>query len=71
MNKDGIHTNPEKVEAIRNLAAPKTVKELRRFLGMAGYYRNCIKNFADIAISLTELTKKKARWNGGSHNKRL
>lgn len=44
-----------KVECIVNFPAPTTKRELRRFLGMTGYYRAFCKNFAEIASPLTSL----------------
>lgn len=48
----------EKIEAIEGLQAPKTKKELRSTLGLCGYYRNYVPNFAEIALPLTRLTSK-------------
>lgn len=44
-----------KVECIIDFPAPKTKRELRRFLGMTGYYRAFCKNFAEVASPLTNL----------------
>lgn len=44
-----------KVEAIQNLPAPKTVKELQRFLGMLNFYRRFIPNAAQIQAPLTNI----------------
>ena len=41
---------------------PKTVKQVRSFLGMAGYYRQCIPSYAKLTQPLTELTKKRQRF---------
>jgi hypothetical protein len=54
----GIKPLPTKVEAIINLAAPTSQKAVRSFLGMTGYYRDHIPNYATLALPLTELTKK-------------
>ncbi|KAL2103146.1 hypothetical protein ACEWY4_000014 [Coilia grayii] len=48
-----------KVEAILNYPVPSTRRELRRFLGMVGYYRSFCKNFAAIAAPLTDLLSSK------------
>ncbi|GFV36050.1 retrovirus-related Pol polyprotein from transposon 17.6 [Trichonephila clavipes] len=49
----------ERIKAIQNLQAPTTKKQLRSALGLYNFYRQCIPNFAKIALPLTELTKKK------------
>lgn len=54
-----LQTDPDKVSAIVEFPAPKTVKQLRRFLGLAGWYRRFISNFAEVSSPLTELLKKK------------
>src|SRR5579871_549532 len=59
----GIRMDPEKVAAIQNWEAPKTVKGVRSFLGFANYYRLFIANFADIARPLTDLMKKGQKFN--------
>ena len=51
-----------KVQAIVRYPAPTSLRGLRRFLGMAGYYRKFCKNFADVALPLTNLLKKKVKF---------
>ncbi|KAD2805401.1 hypothetical protein E3N88_38778 [Mikania micrantha] len=58
INKDGIHVDPAKIEAIKNWTTPSTPTEIRSFLGLAGYYRRFIANFSKIALPLTTLTQK-------------
>lgn len=53
----GIETNPAKVEAIANYPQPKTVKELRAFLGLSSYYRRFIMGYAALARPLTALLR--------------
>ncbi|KAI5012277.1 hypothetical protein ZWY2020_024411 [Hordeum vulgare] len=55
---EGIGVDPAKVAAVTEWVAPKSVKEIRSFLGHAGYYRRFIENFSKIAKSLTELLKE-------------
>lgn len=58
---DGIRPNEDRVRAIRDLPIPTNVKAVRTFLGMMGYYRRFIKNFAEITEPLTALLKKGSR----------
>ena len=58
----GISMDPEKVEAIRSWATPKTKKGVRSFIGFANYYRSFIDGFAKIAKPLTDLTGKNAKF---------
>ena len=55
VSRDGIRTDPEKTAAIENWPEPKTVKDVRAFLGFTGYYRRFIKNYAMIARPLNDL----------------
>lgn len=62
---EGIHTDPCKVEAVQKLDPPKTIRELRRVLGIASWYRRFIPNFSKISEPMTRLLKKKCPWNWG------
>jgi hypothetical protein len=53
----GIHPNPEKVQAVQEFPTPSSLSDVRAFVGMASYYRRYVRNFADIAAPLHELTK--------------
>ena len=55
VSKQGIETDPEKTEAIKTWPVPKTVKDVRAFLGFTGYYRKFIKDYAKIARPLNDL----------------
>ena len=52
----GLRMDPEKVKAIHDWQAPKTVKAVRSFLGFANFYRQFIKDFSKLAAPLTRLT---------------
>lgn len=54
----GVAADPMKLQAIQEVPTPKTVHEVRSFLGFANYYRRHIDHFADMSHPLTELTKK-------------
>ena len=60
VNEDGISADPSKFKAIREMPRPTTPREVKRFLGMVGYYRQLIPSFADTASPLTDLTRGKA-----------
>jgi hypothetical protein len=55
---EGIKPDPKKIRAIEEYPAPKTVRDIRAFIGLAGYYRRHVPNFAEFAKPLTNLTKK-------------
>lgn len=54
----GVTTDPKKVEVIQNWPTPTCVKEVRSFLGMAGYYRKFVAHFGIISKPLTTLLRK-------------
>ena len=55
---EGIEPVPEKLESLNEMPPPTTQKEVRQFLGLAGYYRKFVPKYSDIARPLTDLTKK-------------
>ncbi|GJX73564.1 putative reverse transcriptase domain-containing protein [Tanacetum coccineum] len=64
-DKDGIHVDPSKIEAVKNWEALRTSSKVRSFLGLAGYYRRFIENFSKIAKPLTVLTQKSKTFDWG------
>ena len=54
VSTEGIKTCPSKIETIINYAKPSTLRGLRSFLGLAGYYRRFVRDYASIAKPLTK-----------------
>ena len=59
----GIRPIPGKLRAIQDMPAPRTVKQVKQFLGLVGYYRKFIPRFSDIAKPLTLLTRKNTQFH--------
>ncbi|XP_048606235.1 uncharacterized protein LOC125583401 [Brassica napus] len=60
ISERGIEVDKAKIEVMVGLAAPKTVKDIRSFLGHAGFYRRFIQDFSMIARPMTKLLCKEA-----------
>ena len=59
----GIQASPGKVRAIIEWPRPKSVHDIRSFLGLASYYRRFVRGFSEMARPLTQLTKIGVEWN--------
>src|SRR3954471_15814145 len=58
VDREGLRTDPAKIEAIINFPRPTNRTELRGVLGFAMFYRRFVKNFSSIVASLNELLRK-------------
>lgn len=59
-----VSTDPRKIQAVMEWPEPTNVRQLRGFLGLAGYYRRFIKGFGELTRPLTLLTSKDAfQWS--------
>jgi len=62
MGQGKIEIKEDKVTKVLNWSVPKTVRDVRKTLDLANYYRQFVKNFAKIARPLNNLTRKKEKW---------
>ena len=62
-----VRPEVSKIEAVATFPTPTTKKQVRAFLGLTGYYRKFIPDFADLTAILSDLTKKdspnRIKWN--------
>ena len=63
MSASGLSVDPEKVDAMILWERPKSVFEIRSFLGLAGYYRRFIEDFSRIATPMRRLTLKEVKFD--------
>ena len=55
---------------VLNWSVPKMVRDVRKFLGLANYYRQFVKDFAKLAQPLNNLTRKEEKWRWGSEQQK-
>ena len=63
MESGEIKMQEKKVAEVLEWPRPKTVKDVQRFLGLANYYRQFVKDFAKIAKPMRKLVRKDKKWN--------
>ncbi|XP_052850683.1 uncharacterized protein K02A2.6-like [Drosophila gunungcola] len=62
ISEEGIRTDPKKIKAIQGLHPPTNVKELRRHLGIASWYRRFAQDFASLVQPMSGLLRKGVKW---------
>jgi hypothetical protein len=62
ISSEGIAMDPSKVRDVLDWEPPKSVHQVRSFLGLAGYYRRFIPNFSKVSKPITELLKKGTKY---------
>ena len=60
LSHEGVKVDPNKIKTMMDCPIPKTLKNLRVFLGLTGYYCKFVKHYGRIVAPLTALTKKDA-----------
>ena len=58
VSEEGVTTDPDKIEAVKNWPIPRNANEVWRFLGLCTYYRRFVPGFADQAKQLYQLTER-------------
>ena len=66
VDSEGIRPDPKKVEAVQSWPVPKNVSDVRSFLGLCNYFRKFMDHYSEVAIPLTNLTRKNVPfdWTG-------
>ena len=63
IGEDGVRMEKEKMQGVIEWLVPKNMKDVQKFLGLANYYRQFVKDFATIAKLLHETMRKDKKWN--------
>ncbi|RDX95318.1 Retrovirus-related Pol polyprotein, partial [Mucuna pruriens] len=63
VSNKGIEVDKSKIDIISSLPNPTFVREVRSFLGHAGFYRRFIKNFSKLTLPLSRLLQKDVKFN--------
>jgi len=70
IGEDGVRMEKEKVQGVIEWPVPKSVKDVQKFLGLANYYRQFVKDFAKIVRPLHEITRKENKWSWGERQQK-
>lgn len=65
-----IHVDTEKAKVIRDRLVPKIIGQVRRFQGLAGFYKRFVNYFSSIAAPLTEIFKKSVGFTWGNEQEK-
>ncbi len=71
ISSQGVATDPSKVETVAQWSCPRTVSELRTFLGFVNYYRRFVEGFAQVAAPLHRLVTEACKGKGSNQRQEL
>jgi len=71
IGKDGVRMEKKKVQGVIEWPVPKSMKNMQKFLVLANYYRQFVKDFAKIARPLYEMMRKKIKWIWGERQQKV
>jgi len=71
IGEDGVRMEKEKVQGVIEWPVLRSVKDVQKFLGLANYYRQFVKDFAKIAKPLHKMMRKETKWNWGERQQKV
>jgi len=71
IGEDGVRMEKEKVQGVIEWLILRNMKDIQKFLGLANYYRQFVKDFAKIAKLLYEMTRKETKWSWGERQQKV
>ena len=71
IGEDRVRMEKEKVQGVIEWPVPKDMKDVQKFLGLANYYRQFVKDFTKIAKPLYEMTRKENKWSWGEKQQKV
>ena len=67
---NGVKPDPEKIDKVKNYPTPKSISDVRRFMGLASYYRKFIKDFSTVAKPLFDLFRGEQQFKWGENQEK-
>jgi len=71
IGEDGVRIEKEKVQEVIEWPVLRSVKDIQKFLELANYYRQFVKNFTKIAKPLHEMIRKETKWSWGERQQKV
>ena len=71
IGEDRVRMEKEKVQGVIEQPVPRNMKDVQKFLELANYYRQFVKDFARIAKPLYEMMRKEMKWSWGERQQKV